>query len=254
MGWGWWIDFLLFIYYISIFNHRARSRHSTGGILNETLVICSSSAKWTPKYGILFGQNYLKTLFYAVYITRGWRKTRNNLAKMFYRNKIIIKLMKELSKMLKRSIMKCSILDLIDGKIPDEFLKGRFLMYHFIFILQSKQEILIPNSVDVYIKSHKKKNISFFDPIKVVRKRDRKVILKKGETMKKEARDVRFVKAIEFNWVFNRGDIIEVDFTKQEKVYDDIIDANENIVVYFLDPTDYKQYKDYLLHDFHLDL
>lgn len=163
--------------------------------------------------------------------------------KSFYRNKIIIELVKNLTKILSRSIINCSVQDLIDGKIPDEFLRGRNLYFHFIFILKRTKELLIPSDViDVFLQNRTATQITFYDPIDIVK--TNKITLKKGEQMYHKKYQIKTFKAIEFNRAFNRGDIIEPYFINV--INFDVLDSSEDILVYFLDPHDYKEYEKYL--------
>ena len=132
--------------------------------------------------------------------------------------------------------MMCSIQDLLDGKIPNEFLKNRLFKYHFIFIHQPTKTQIYPAKIEIYKKtksSDQETKKSFYDIYKVVN--DDEIILRKSEKLFHRNIDIDHFRAKDFNVAQNRGDIIQPIFDEFDNLGD--------IEAYFINHNDYDKYK-----------
>lgn len=146
-----------------------------------------------------------------------------------------------------RSSLKCSVQDLIDGKIPLEFSKNRALLYGFAFVHNENGFWLYPSKIDIWKKSDK--GIITFEAEYEPKETDDTVILKKSESFIHTEIHARHFSASLFNTYFEEGDTINPLFSVvshpawiKPKVYDDY----ENITAHFLDRSDMTEYRKFI--------
>lgn len=142
--------------------------------------------------------------------------------------------------------MSCTVQDIIDGKIPDEYLKKRNFFYHFIFQHTKSTMFLYPSLIDHFIKA-REGNYRFFELAKAIRKSDKKVILKRAEDFDLKQINPKQMKAINFNVAAENGDLIQPIFTtisthKKPEVYD----IPEDVMAFFIHKSDYEPLKKFL--------
>lgn len=154
--------------------------------------------------------------------------------------------MNNLELLIGRADMNCTVQDMIDGKIPDEYIKKRNFFYHFVFRHIESKAFVYPSRIDYYAKV-KEGKYKFFEPAETIRESDNKVMLKKAEDFDFNQLNPKQLRGLNFNVAFELGDIIQPYFTTinthiKPKVYD-ILDE---VMVFFINKSDYETHRKFL--------
>ena len=156
-----------------------------------------------------------------------------------------MKINPEIAKLIDRSILQCKVIDIIQGKIPDSFLKDRYFLKHFLFIHEETQRILYPAKLFRYIPDETGTH-QMYEHESNMAEDDLEVYIRKVESLREIKEDINKYKAINFNKAYNNDEILDPIFNDMETNQHWIWGGRRDITMYFINEEDFVEYENYL--------